>query len=226
MPLSALVFHFGEHTSRSNFKPSEAAFLAFPSVQMPDHPSVTKVNVLVSPSNYLHLSTLYSQIPRVTVQPFMLRPSELNISTILTLMSVDNTQTAPLYMGHVTKVLRNMASESCETFHYLEFRRRIDEARLDKKQREFLNQRLGLLESFLDLDDSTISPAFGPGEVTIIDLSCPFVDANTACTLFQIGMSMYLESDSTSGKVIVVDEAHKVHLPTGSPTCHFLLASS
>jgi hypothetical protein len=73
-----------------------------------------------------------------------------------------------------------------------------------------LKQRLELLESFIDQEGSTSSLCFEAGGVTIIDLSCPFVDANTACMLFQIGISMYLDSNSTTGKVIVVDEAHKV----------------
>jgi hypothetical protein len=119
-------------------------------------------------------------------------------------------------MGQVAKLLREMASESSGNFHYPDFRRRLDKVDLDRKQREFLNQRLDLLESFLDLEDSTTSPAFDAGGVTIIDLSCPFVDANLACILFKIGMDMYLESGSTTGKVIVVDEAHKVYLPLPS----------
>lgn len=169
-----------------------------------------KVNVLVSPSNYPSLVALYTQIPGVTVQPFKLRPKDLNISTMLTLMSVDQTQSTPLYMGLVTKILRDMASESANAFNYPEFRRRLNNAGLDRKQEEFLKQRLDLLESFLDLDGSTTGPVFAPGEITIIDLSCPFVDASTACVLFKIGMGLYLESDSTVGKVIVLDEAHKV----------------
>jgi hypothetical protein len=216
-PLSALVFNFSEYTSRSNFRPSEVAFLASPHQQRLGNLKAKKVNVLVSPSNYLSLKTLYSQIPGVTVQPFKLRPKDLNISTMLTLMSVDNTHAAPLYMGTVTKVLREMAAESATSFDYLEFRRRLDKAGLERKQLEFLNQRLDLLDSFLDLENKTTSPEFKAGEITIIDLSCPFLDAGTACVLFRIGMGMYLESDSTLGKLIVVDEAHKVRPFSRSP---------
>jgi hypothetical protein len=209
-PLSALVFNFAEYTSGSSFRPCELAFLASPGSQSPSHLSVKKVNVLVSPSNYLSLKALYTQIPGVTVQPFMLHPKDLNISTMLTLMSVNQTQAAPLYMGVVTKILRNMASKTSEAFNYVEFRRQLDDAGLDRKQEEFLNQRLDLLESFLDLDGSTTSPSFAAGEITIIDLSCPFMDASTACVLFKVGMGLYLESDPAVGKVIVLDEAHKV----------------
>ncbi|KAL9105734.1 MAG: hypothetical protein Q9187_008663 [Circinaria calcarea] len=207
-PLSVLVFHFSEWASQSSFKPSETAFLACPNPQFQHHLGVTSIIVLVSPSNYLTLRPLYMQIPGVTVQPFKILPKNLNIGTIMTLMSVDQTQAAPLYMGQVTKILRHMASESSQ-FSYPTFRRRLDDADLDRKQREFLNQRLDLLESFLDLEGSTPAPAFEAGTVTIMDLSCPFVDANTACVLFKIGMGMYLESSSSTGKVIAVDEAHK-----------------
>jgi hypothetical protein len=69
-----------------------------------------------------------------------------------------------------------------------------------------------MLESFLDLSDSAAGPSFEAGEVTIIDLTCPFVDPNTACVLFRIGMTMYLESGTSTGKIIAVDEANKVGL--------------
>ena len=151
------------------------------------------------------------QIPGVTVQPFILRPEDLNISTMLTLMSVNQTQATPLYMGIVTKILRNMASEAV-AFNYFEFRRRLGGAGLERTQKEFLNQRLDLLESFLDLNGSATYTTFAAGEINIIDLSCPFVDSSTACVLFKIGMDLFLKSDSAIGKVIVLDEAHKVRI--------------
>ena len=114
-------------------------------------------------------------------------------------------------MSQVTKVLREMAVKSIECINYGVFKCHLNQLNLSGVQREFLGQRLELLESFLDLDGSTTSPDFEAGGATIIDLSCPFMDANTACVLFQIGMSMYLESSSMSGKAIVVDEAHKVY---------------
>ncbi|KAH0544745.1 hypothetical protein FGG08_001112 [Glutinoglossum americanum] len=192
-----------------NFKPSEAAFLALPNPQFRCGSNVASVTVLVSPSNYLNLRTSYGQIPGVTVHPFKLRSRDLNIGVMLKLMSVDQTQGPPLYMSQVTKVLRGMAAETIGCINYGAFKRHLGQLNLDGKQREFLGQRLDLLESFLDLNGSTTSPGFEAGGVTIIDLSCPFMDANTACVLFQIGMSMYLESNSTAGKAIVVDEAHK-----------------
>lgn len=49
-----------------------------------------------------------------------------------------------------------------------------------------------------------------PGQLTIVDLSCPTVDPESACQLFNICLSLFLEQDPASvGRVIALDEAHK-----------------
>lgn len=172
------------------------------------------VTVLVSPSNFLGLQESYSQIPGVTVKPLLLRPQDLNISSMLTLMSVEANKSPPLYMSHVTKALREMAAIS-KDFDYAEFMRRMGEVcmQLMPLQRKPLEQRLELLESFLDLEGNTDAFDFGAGGITIVDLSCPFVDENTACVLFNICLGVYLQDSSIkSGKIVAVDEAHKVSL--------------
>lgn len=208
--LSALVFHFGQFTSPSSFRPCEAAFLAYPNREFPNHPSVTSVNVYVAPSNYHNLKASYGHIPGVHVQPFKLRPSDLNVGSMLSLMLVDQSASTPLYIGQVTKILREMASTSSAGFNYIEFKRRLEASKLSRAQQVPLQQRLELLESFIVADDSIPACNFEDGGLTIIDLSCPFVDANMACVLFNIGVGLYLESGLTIGKVIAVDEAHKV----------------
>lgn len=127
-------------------------------------------------------------------------------------MSVDQSQSAPLYIGQVTKILREMAPSFSNGFDYARFKRRLLESKLSKAQKGPLEQRLELLESFLVLNDSTPSWHFESASATIIDLSCPFVDANMACMLFNIGLTLYLESGLNTGKVLAVDEAHKVSL--------------
>ena len=49
-----------------------------------------------------------------------------------------------------------------------------------------------------------------PGCLTIVDLSCPFVSPETACLLFNICLSIFLEQSPDIGRVIALDEAHKV----------------
>lgn len=48
------------------------------------------------------------------------------------------------------------------------------------------------------------------GQLTIVDMSCPTVDPESACQLFNICLSLILEPEpSTVGRVIALDEAHK-----------------
>jgi hypothetical protein len=124
-----------------------------------------------------------------------------------TLMAFDESNTVPLYMAQVQKIIRDLATE--RQFSYLEFKRRLKLCPFNPTQENMLELRLGLLESFLDLEDIHPPATFEPGEITIMDLSCPFVDTNTACILFNLGLKQYIQS-SSAGKMIVLDEAHKV----------------
>jgi DNA helicase HerA-like ATPase len=51
---------------------------------------------------------------------------------------------------------------------------------------------------------------FEAGQLTIIDLSDPFIDPASACGLFEIVTRLFKRADVGTGKVLVVDEAHKV----------------
>ena len=48
--------------------------------------------------------------------------------------------------------------------------------------------------------------------MTIIDLSDPFLDAASACGLFEIIVRLFIRAEVNTGKVLVVDEAHKVSI--------------
>lgn len=61
---------------------------------------------------------------------------------------------------------------------------------------------------------------FEPGTLTIIDLSCPFVDENEACALFNICVGIFLEGRNNGGRIVALDEAHKVSL---EPTCTLIM---
>jgi len=152
---------------------------------------------------------MYSQIPNVQIRPLRLQPRHLNISTMLSLMSLGKNDTVPLYMAQVTKVLREMAIHSRGSFDYLEFRARLDALPLDRLQTFFLDQRLDLLDSFLDLKGESSGNYFLDGGVTILDLSCPFMDQSTACILFRVAIDLFLHAHPSRGKMIVADEAHK-----------------
>lgn len=110
-------------------------------------------------------------------------------------------------------ILRDMAATaSGGGFDFAEFKRRLAATPFTPMQRNPLELRMQLLESFLDLDDTVGSCFdFSPGRICIVDLSCPFVDESTACVMFNICMGVYLENaDTNTGKLIAVDEAHRV----------------
>jgi hypothetical protein len=208
-PLSALVFSFAQFSGDGvGFTVSEAAFLASTDPRLPGGAHVKKVHVLVSPSNFVRISKLYVRLPNVLVTPFKLNPQDLDIDTMLTLMNVDESEGTPLYLAQVTQILREMSTAG-GPFNYQAFKRHLKGKDFNPAQTNMLQTRLDLLESFLDMDGGAVEPHFQPGEITIMDMSCPFVNANMACILFRIGLKLYLQS-KTSGKMIVLDEAHKV----------------
>lgn len=55
--------------------------------------------------------------------------------------------------------------------------------------------------------------SFESGSLTIVDLSCPFVDEAAACAIFNMCLALFLESESRHdvGRIVALDEAHKVH---------------
>lgn len=208
-PLSALVFSYAPFNGDGiGFTISEAAFLASPNPGPPVGAHVKHVRVLVAPSNFARISKLYLKLPNVSVIPFKIRSRDLDIDVMLTLMNVNASDETPLYMAQVMQILREMSTAG-GAFDYRAFKKQLKKKKFNPTQSNMLQMRLDLLESFLDITDSCPEPHFSPGEITIIDISCPFVDANTACILFGIGLKLYLQTEGT-GKMIVLDEAHKV----------------
>ncbi|KAL2043063.1 hypothetical protein N7G274_004122 [Stereocaulon virgatum] len=58
--------------------------------------------------------------------------------------------------------------------------------------------------------------SFEPGSLTIVDLSCPFVDEGAACAMFNICLALFLEDRQKAGRIIGLDEAHKFMTATSS----------
>jgi hypothetical protein len=94
--MSALVLHFGEGESSS--LPSEVAWLASTSkdfdVELP------KVRVFVSPSSIKTMRAAYTSVlgDKVEIHPLYLTEAELDAAAILSMMSVNSSESAPLYM--------------------------------------------------------------------------------------------------------------------------------
>lgn len=60
--------------------------------------------------------------------------------------------------------------------------------------------------------------SFRPGSLTIVDLSCPFVDESAACAMFSICLALFLEERGEDGRIVALDEAHKVRSPLDLPS--------
>ena len=137
---------------------------------------------------------------------------------------------------------------------YKDFKDKLDSEKFNESQRAMLLIRLQLLESFmfpsevqqkgkekgqkpkwLNEDDARerakIAKAgiwsFQPGGLTIVDLSCPFVDESAACAMFNICLAIFLEDRKVAGRIVALDEAHKVRsLPARQRRCMVLTPPS
>lgn len=207
--MSALVLHFGEGGSSS--LPSEVTWLASTSsdfeVELP------KVRVFVSPSSIRTMHTAYTSVlgDKVEVYPLYFTEAELDAAAILSMMSVSSSDSAPLYMQLVLERLRKLG----ENFSFSAFKHELDDLKgdLNPLQKASLEQRLALLYSFLESSRSKAKPSrptrFAKGQLTIIDLSDPFIDADSACGIFNIICRLFTRVEVGTGKVLVIDEAHK-----------------
>ncbi|OAX85615.1 hypothetical protein ACJ72_00029, partial [Emergomyces africanus] len=148
-PLTGLVLHYDKFTAVDTGQLCEAAYLS----------SKLPVHVLVAPSNYTRMNTLYANmpglpdgVPRPTVSRMYFREDQLTLGMMKDLMAFNGDGTPPLYMEVVTKVLRSMAEESLSRrgINFKAFRNRLNAEDWNKGQSGPLQMRLDLLESFLE----------------------------------------------------------------------------
>lgn len=154
------------------------------------------------------------------MEPLLLQQRYLNVERLMALMAVSITEgQIHLYIQVVLQILREMARESNlkPGIDYRDFKRRILAKDLSPAQLGPLSLRLDLLESFIAAPISNSKRSVkgndwtsSPGKLIIVDLSCPFVDADTACGLFDICLGVFLEQKMDTGRVVALDEAHKV----------------
>ncbi|KAI6794709.1 hypothetical protein KC361_g5435 [Hortaea werneckii] len=174
-----------------------------------------KVRVLVSPSNYVALEKAYKSIKsggkNLSVEKLLLGDADLNVSRMKRLMAFsDQEQDMPLYMEVMMEELRKMAM-SQRPFTFAEFEQRKKEQKFKGLQASMLNMRVTLLKSFMNKDHTSPKGLFktDPGTLTVVDLTDPFLDAATVCTLFDICLALFKQNRPSSGLVIGLDEAHR-----------------
>jgi len=212
-PLSVTVFHLGAAQGGLHL-PCESAFVRTSAAGQKKFKIA--VSVLVSPSNLVNMRKCYEKTGAEVV-PFFLSTKDLNCSRMLSLMHVDENGKVPLYMEVVQQILRSMGNKP---FDYKSFKCALEEKKSSEFTREQnmpLDLRIQLLEAMLLECQSpkvkgatSVRQRFKEGTITIVDLTDPFINAPSACALFDIALSLYLETSIPSGKLLVLDEAHKV----------------
>ncbi|KJA30063.1 hypothetical protein HYPSUDRAFT_32126 [Hypholoma sublateritium FD-334 SS-4] len=213
-PLVGLVLHYGE--GGASCLPSEAAWL---SSSISSHVSGVPVCVYVSHSSLHTMKAVYSCFgdAKITVEPLYFKNTELDAAAILSMMAVGSSESAPLYMQIILSILRDLGEKF--TFAAFMSQLNISKQKFNPAQLASLEQRMTLLNAFLEPEVSyglsgqkkrtKRGSLFAPGQLTIVDLSDPFLDEASACGLFEIIVRLFIRADIGTGKVLVVDEAHK-----------------
>ncbi|KAL2180691.1 uncharacterized protein P884DRAFT_274602 [Thermothelomyces heterothallicus CBS 202.75] len=225
-PLTGIVFHYDTFTSDSGGSPCEVAWLS-------SNPDI-KVRVLCPPTNIRTLQDMYKKFPSIRVEELRLNESDLNTKRMLDLMAVTTGGNLPLYLHVAQRILRDLRVNQQKTgagFSYTAFKKQLALEDLTEMQLAPLKQRLETLESFMveqqakafDMFNATKSAksrrsaavkgtSWQPqnGHLTIVDLSCPCVTPEMACSLFNICLSLFLEQNPSGvGRLVALDEAHK-----------------
>ncbi|KAI9709382.1 MAG: hypothetical protein M1812_007718 [Candelaria pacifica] len=231
-PLSGIVFHYDNFTSISCGQVCEAAYLC--SKGVPVRVLVSPSNQWRMQELYTNLPGLPVGCKKPEVQPLLLKEKHLTTTRMMNLMAVSGGDgPVPLYVEIIFKILRQMAIETrgASGVNYSTFKKRLASEGFSRDQCGPLNLRLELLESFMEPSAVLGAPtapksqgqskraakrgaasdiwAFPPGTLTIVDLSCPFVDRDAACVLFDICLSIFLEKRGDAGRIVALDEAHK-----------------
>ncbi|EMD40605.1 hypothetical protein CERSUDRAFT_91340 [Gelatoporia subvermispora B] len=202
-PLCGLVLHYSE--GGANARPNEAAWLGCAAVADLQTPPVV---VYVSRSSLRTMKQVYAPLgDRVKVKALLFSEEELDAEAFLSMMAVGSSDSAPLYVQTMLSILRDLG----EDFSYNGFLSKMEGCKQDFNPAQLagLKQRLALLESFIDTTGARQKGRFKAGQLTNIDLSDPFIDSAAACGIFEIITRLFIRADVETGKVMVVDEAHK-----------------
>ncbi|KGO50635.1 hypothetical protein PEX2_063050 [Penicillium expansum] len=174
------------------------------------------------------LQKTYSRF-NIKVEPLQIDQANLNIKRMLDLMAVgQDSGPVPLYVYTVQRILREMRllqQKAGSQFDYMDFKKRILSSGLLPGQIAPLKQRLDMLESLMPPQQAVLSKKGngkqanpqGAGsdwipkasQLTIVDLSCPCVSPDIACSLFNVCFSIFMEQDTKIGRIVALDEAHK-----------------
>jgi len=129
-------------------------------------------------------------------------------------------------------ILREMAIESqgLGRFNYTAFKDKLSATQFARGQDGPMKLRLDLLESFMRRSTGLSRKVLAntkndflvgsPGSLTIVDLTDPVIDADSACVLFDICLSVFIQQ-TQCGKIVALDEAHN-YMTEGSSAAQAL----
>ncbi|KAK5724421.1 hypothetical protein LTR15_004466 [Elasticomyces elasticus] len=232
-PLTGIVFHYDRNGAGAV---AEAASLCSMGVKVRVLVSRSDYHKLAPVYRAVPGSTPHN----MEIMPLLFQDHHLEADRILKLMALSNSDNAmPLYMDVLLQILRDTALDG-KQFALADFEQQLGQEEFTQGQRVMLNMRLNLLRSFcassakraLSAKQASVSGkankqnvarqmppipeqdlfTLAPGELTIIDLSDPFVDASTACVLFDLFLGIMTAGkhiNRNGGLVIALDEAHK-----------------
>lgn len=117
--------------------------------------------------------------------------------------------------------LQSILRELGEDFTFTRFKENLETRKksFNPSQKSGLEQRMAILESFLHYpaagkfgyyNKATSGLRFTSGQLTIVDLSDRLIDHYIASALFDIVVRNFERAEVGTGKVLLVDEAHKV----------------
>jgi DNA helicase HerA-like ATPase len=107
-------------------------------------------------------------------------------------------------------------SQGLGAFDYVTFKDELSATKFTSGQDGPMKLRLDLLESFMKRGEYTSRILANtendfltgtPGSLTIVDLTDPVIDADSACVLFDICLSVFIQQ-TQCGKIVALDEAH------------------
>ncbi|KAA1084038.1 hypothetical protein PGT21_015066 [Puccinia graminis f. sp. tritici] len=206
-PLAGLCLHYDRGSI--NY-PCESAYLGLPATRAQlglKSTSSVPVTVLVSPTCLETMRNIYKPLKGVNVMPFYLSTSNLNSSRMLTLMGFDESAIMPLYLQRAMTILRSMGADR---FNYNAFKNKMSKEPLNPGQKSSYKMRIEMLDSYLTgKKSSDVSSYFKPGHLIIVDLRDPFTNSSLVIALFEIIVGLFVERHMETGKVLLLDEAHK-----------------
>ena len=236
-PMAGVVFHYDSEGSGSI---AEVASLCSRGI---------KVRVLASRSNYKDRYAQYIKLAgkskdKMEVLTLSFKDEHLNVERMQRLMAFSEPAEGgvPLYVSVIHKILRQMNEKNDVKFTFDNFRSELREAEsgFAANQKSMLNLRMDIMQSFRPKAGTSYTAARAgvahvgeggipgncnvfkaePGTLTVVDLTDPFVDAATACILFDICLGLFKQNGPADGLVVALDEAHR-YMDTSAAASNF-----